>query len=79
MSTQVVSVTVSTEVNNTNPNVEDFWDKVKSFLMSAAEDELGLTPGSGEVEVGTVVSLVMGETTTAITATFSFAGTWTPD
>jgi hypothetical protein len=79
MSAQVVSVTVSTEVNNTNPNVEDFWDKVKSFLMSAAEDELGLEPGSGTVQTNTVVSLVLGETKSTITATFRFNGIWEPD
>lgn len=79
MAAQIVSVTVSTSVNNTNPTISDFWNDVKSVLMSAAEDELGLTPGSGEIESGTTVSLVRGDTKTTATCTFKFAGTWTPD
>ena len=79
MAAQIVNIVVSLSVNNTNNKVESFWDDIKTFLMSAAEDELGLESGSGEIETGTVVSLVRGDTQTTITANFSFAGTWTPD
>lgn len=78
MAAQVVNIVVSLDVNNTNSKIENFWDDIKTFLMSAAEEALELESGSGIVQTGTVASLVLGETKTTITANFTFNGEWTP-
>ena len=67
---------VTASYPNSNAVIAGIWTNVDAALCPAAEAALGLQAGECTIEPGTVLSLTRGATETAVSVSFSFAGTY---